>query len=209
MTRPSQLEQLLDTPVSEEYARKFRGFAFQLTAYVTMSVHLFAIPASMHGAERSRQVGMSFEYAVPIRLLGSALSLVGLFLAIRSLEWFSRPRDFDPTRRARALSLSCYICAPILIVALVGAIASLAAMATWAGQEIQPIMHVVNLSWLAIFLVWYPAAVRALHFTTGQNTKRTAIAAIALPLIWTAQQLLLTCIPLSVAVWFNMAWSFL
>ena len=210
MTRPSQLEQFLDTPVSEKYARNFRGFAFQLTAFVTMSVHLIAIPASMYVAERSQQVGMSFEYAVLIHLLGSALSLVGLFLATRSLEWFSRPRDFDPVRQTRALLLSCYMCGPLLIVAVVGAIASLATVAIWAGQDDSlVILQVLNLAWGAVFLVWYPTAVRALYFTTGRNVKRTIIAALALPLIWAAQQILLTCIPLSLVVWYNMAWSFL
>ncbi len=207
MTTPSQLEQFLDLPVCEKYAKKFRGFVFQIAAFLVISVRLFAI---LVASKTPYQSAVSIEHPVFANLLGGMLSLAGLFLATRSLEWFSRPGGFDPVRRARALSLSCYMCAPILIVAIIGAIVSLVTTIRWAEQgNPQAIIQVVDVAWLAIFMAWYPTAVRGLYFTTGRNIKRTIISVLALPVIWALQQLLFRSIPLSFAIWWNMAWSFL
>jgi hypothetical protein len=209
---PSQLEKFLDEPVNEKHARYFRSATLQFTAAITFII-TFVVAGYADSIARAtgsqRQVATGSLPSPVIQVLGWGLRLIGLFLATRSLEWFSRPKDFDPVRKDRAITLSCYICAPILIVTVMGAIASAAALATWAGQEIRPILYVVNLAWAAVFVAWYPAAVRAIHFTTGRSAKRTAIAALAIPVIWTGQQLMMTCLPLSGVVWYNMAWSFL
>lgn len=93
---------------------------------------------------------------VLVRTVLSVLSLIGLFLATRSLEWFSSPKAFDLVRRDRAISLSCYACAPLLIVTVVGGIASLTAILTWSKLDLQPIMSLINLAWWAVFLAWRP-----------------------------------------------------
>jgi len=133
--------------------------------------------------------------------------LTGLFLAMRSLEWFSCPRDFVPVRQDRAIALSCYMCAPVLIVGLAGGVASLATVLSLRVRYMQTTMRVINLGWLAVFLAWWPAAVRAIYFTAGRSVRRTVIAALALPVIWIGQQLLVCFIPVSVAMWLFMSWS--
>jgi len=205
MSRPSDLEQFLDSPVCEKHAKQFRRVTFQLTVIITLGVHVVWL---FQAFQLANQTGYglegveSFISAVLWHTVFSVLSLIGLFLATRSLEWFSCPRHFDVVHQDRAVALSCYVCAPILIVTTVGAVVSLVTILTRTVEDMQAIMPVVHLAWLAVFLAWWPAAVRAIYFTTGRGTQRTAIAAIALPLIWIGQQLLVVIIPISVLQWF-------
>ena len=59
-------------------------------------------------------------------------------------------------------------------------------------------------AWWAVFLIWWPAAARAIYFISGRSPRRTALAALLLPLIWMGQQLLVAFIPISIAHWFLM-----
>jgi len=145
--------------------------------------------------------GLTHTIKTDDTLVAGALWLIGLFLATRSLEWFSSPKRFDPERQDRAVALSCYLCAPVLIITLAGGIASLATILSLQAEYMRTSLAVVSLAWMAVFLVWWPMATRGIHFTTGRCAKRTAVTAIALPLIWFVQQLLVVIIPLSVAQW--------
>jgi hypothetical protein len=205
MTRPSELSQLLDAPVCEKHAKKFRRVTVQLTFIITLSV-LTALLVRLFMTALTqrcdmREVQPSGCLPILTHMGMTLLSLIGLFLATRSLEWFFSPRDFDPTRQNRAIALSCYACGPILIVAVIGAVASTIFVLLAPIQNMQTILGITNLAWWAIFLAWWPASVQAIHFTTGQNTKRTTIAAIALPAIWIGQQLLMGIIAISVFQW--------
>jgi len=213
MTRPGDLEQFLDGPVCEKRAKYFRSFTFQLTVFMTAGV-LIALLGNAHsvahGAGDTQQIYVpTIPQIATSHMWFRIASLVGLFLATRSLEWFSCPRAFDRVRQDRAVALSCYLCAPILVVTVVGGIASLAAILTWEGQDIRPVMYVVTLAWLAVFLAWYPAAVRAIYFTTGRSVRRTIVTAIGLPLIWAGQQFVVSYLLLSGVIWYNMAQSLL
>ena len=204
MTRPGELTQFLDAPICEKHAKKFRRVTFQLTFIITMGVlvALFAKTLTTLHAPESDLRGIDPATTMILQHMGVAvLSLVGLFLATRSLEWFSRPKVFEPIRQDRAIALSCYLCGPVLAVTVVWAVASLPAILA-SGPEIKPTANMITLTWWAIFLAWWPAAARAIHFTTGRNAQRTAIAAITLPLIWTGQQLLVAFIPISVLQWY-------
>ena len=207
MVTPANLEQFLDSPVCKKHAKKFRRVTVQLTVLITLGVQfvwLFKAFWLAEAAKRSLFHAESFAPAFLTRLVFSVLSLIGLFLATRSLEWFSNPKDFDPIRQDRAIALSCYLCGPVLVVTVVGAIASLRAILVNWGPDIKPAANAITLAWWAIFLVWWPVAVRAIHFTTGRSAKRTTIAAISLPLIWAGQQLLVAIIPVSVIHWLLM-----
>jgi len=204
MSSPAELQQFLDAPVCEKHAKKFRRVTFQFTVIITLGVHFAWLLQTFRFADQAGHSLRGVESilsVVIVRTVLGILSLIGLFLATRSLEWFSSPRDFDPIRRDRAIVLSCYICAPVLIVTVVGGIASLIAILTWSKLDLQPIMSLINLAWWAVFLAWWPAAVRALHFTTGRSTRRTTIAALTLPLIWFGQQVLVAIVPISVVQW--------
>lgn len=208
MISPGELEQFLDVPVCEKHAKKFRRVTFQLTFIITLSVLVTLLAKGFmiaYTPGRELQEVEAIMLLIFLRIAIGVLSLVGLFLATRSLEWFSCPRDFDPVRQDRAILLSCYVCAPVLIVTAVGAIASLIAILTRTLQGIETTLHVINLAWWAVFLAWWPAAVRAIHFTTGRRPQRTTIAAIALPLIWIAQQLMICLLPVSVFQWIVMS----
>lgn len=212
ITRPQELEKFLAEPVNEKHAKYFRSLTFQFTAalwffiIVAFKIYSYEATRSLNTAEQAAAHNLLVNV---LSILGAGLSLVGLFLATRSLEWFSRPADFDPAGRERATSLSCYMCAPILIISIIGAVAFAASMATFTPPDPTALWRTMIVSWPAIFLAWYPVSVRALHFTTGQKVKRTVSAAIALPLVWAAQQFLMTYLPISSVMWFNMAWSFL
>ncbi|MDP6633323.1 MAG: hypothetical protein QGG42_00310 [Phycisphaerae bacterium] len=204
MANPSELQQFLDAPVCEKHAKSFRRVTMQLTAIVTFGVLIVLLSKSIRFAFWSAYSLRAFEsivLGVLARMILAVLALIGLFLATRSLEWFSNPKDFDPVRQDRAIALSCYVCGPILIVTVTGGIASLAIIFTRTVQDMQTIMRVISLAWVAVFLAWWPAAVRANYFTTGRSGRRTAIAAVALPLIWTGQQMLVGVIPISVVQW--------
>jgi hypothetical protein len=208
MTRPQELEKFLAEPVNEKHAKYFRSLTFQFTMAMTFVMALISeARATRPLAEQHGE--LTNPFTTGMRVLGWCLALVGLFLATRSLEWFSRPKAFDQAGRERAVALSYYICAPILVLAIIRSLLSAIMLATCDEKDILPVAFVISLSWWAIFLVWYPLAVRALHFTTGQNRKRTALLAIAVPLVWGVQQLLMLCLPLCATIWFNMAWTFL
>jgi len=210
MFRPNELERILDTPVCEKHAKQFRRVTVQLTFVITLGVlAVWTVRTFRIGYAPGFYLGKleSLLQTAFLRMALAVLLLIGLFLSTRSLEWFSSPGDLDPTRRGRAISLSCYACCPILVVTAVGALVSLAIIMTGpAGDMITP-MKAINLTWGAIFLAWWPAAVRAIHFTTGRNAKRTATAAILLPLIWAGQQLMVVLVPMSVVQWYLMALS--
>ena len=203
---PSDLEKFLDTPVCEKHAKRFRRVTFQLTSVITLGVLAALLvkafmPACTVGFDEWRKL-KSTANMIFTHMGLTVLSLIGLFLATRSLEWFSSPKDFDPERQDRAIALSCYACGPVLIVTVVGAVASLIAIMAASELSFRPAMTVITLAWWSIFLVWWPASVQAIHFTTGQNARRTTIAAIGLPLIWIGQQQLVAIIAISVMQWF-------
>jgi hypothetical protein len=204
MTRPSELEQFLDEPVCERHAKKFRRVTIQLTSIITLSVLVALLIKPLILAYTPGFGFHELESAVSMVLarMGIAvLSLIGLFLATRSLEWFSSPKYFDPERQDRAIALSCYACGPILIVTVVGAVVSLLVIMAVSTTDTTPATTVITLAWWTIFLAWWPVSVQAIHFTTGQNERRTTIAAIALPLIWIGQQMLMGIISISVFQW--------
>lgn len=209
MLRPHEFEKFMDEPVNVEHAKYFRSLTFQLIIALTFLMAAVFIMWSISPSIGSGAIVAQTALSPYVRMMAWALSMVGLFLATRSLEWFSRPRMFSPSDRQKAVALSCYICAPVLIVTIVGTVVSATIIASSDRQDSYPAAYAIAMSWLAIFLAWYPAAVRALHFTTGRNIKRTVKIAIGLPLVWAGQQLLMIGIPLSFAVWYNMAWSFL
>lgn len=205
MFRPAKLEQFLDAPVCEKHAKHFRRVTFQLTAIITLGV-LIAWPFTVFYAgpppEGTPARSQPFAFIVFLRFVFAVLSLIGLFLATRSLEWFCSPKDFDESRQDRAILLSCYACGPILVVTVIGAIVSIVAIQTWTAYDAWTTVRVLNYAWWAVFLVWWVTSVRAIHFTTGRSRQRTAIAMFALPAIWGVQQLLVAYIPISIAQWF-------
>ena len=205
---PSDLEPLLDTPVCEKHAKKFRRVTFQLTSVITLGVlavllvkaFMLAFMAGYNWSILKSAANMIF-----LEMGLTVMSLIGLFLATRSLEWFSSPKDFDPERQDKAIALSCYACGPIVIITVVGAVASLIAIMAASDRNFKTAMTVMTLAWWSIFLAWWPVAVQAIHFTTGQNDRRTTITAILLPLVWIGQQLLMGTIAVSVLQWFIVA----
>jgi len=208
LTRPSELEQFLDTPVCDKHAKRFRRVTFQLTFVITLGVLAVLLAKAFMVAFMAGFMWNMLKPASNMILMHMGLtvmSLIGLFLATRSLEWFSSPKDFDRERQDRAISLSCYACSPILIVTVVGAVASLIAVMAASNPDFEPAVIVITLAWWSIFLVWWPVSVLAIHFTTGQNDRRTTIAAIGLPLIWIGQQLLMGIIYVSMFQWFIVA----
>jgi len=206
---PDRLEQLLDAPVCQKHARNFRWVTFLLTVVAALVPLITAMLKFLKlTGSRARAAG-AIGPVLSGRIAVGVLSLIGLFLAMRSLEWFSSPKGFKSARQDRAIALSCYVCAPILIVAAVGGLASLAAVLTWKAEKMQMSLRVINLAWLAVFLVWWLTAVRAIYFTTGRNARRTIVAVLVLPVIWAGQQLLVCFIPVSVAMWVFMSWSLL
>jgi len=178
-------------------------FERPLTITIAWLLKAFATKFETMSSLYDRTFGVIFFARIAI----SVLALIGLFLATRSLEWFSSPKNFKPMRQDRAIALSCYICAPILIVTIVVGIASMAAVWLWTATDMQATMRVIDLAWLAVFLAWWPVSVRAIYFTTGRSARRTTIAALTLPLIWAAQQLLVIYIPISVVQWELIGWS--
>jgi len=210
MFSPADLERLLDTPVCRKHAKHFRRVTFQLTCIITLgalaALAVMAINIRNHSQADAQQLDSTIIMIFG-RMVFASLSLIGLFLSTRSLEWFSSPRGFDRDRQDRAISLSCYACAPILIVTIIGAGAALAAFQILAHENMRAPIRVVNLAWWAVFLVWWPAATRAIHFATGRNSQRTTIAALLLPLIWFGQQLMVAIIPLTIVQWVLMIWS--
>ncbi|MDP6545985.1 MAG: hypothetical protein QGH60_18550 [Phycisphaerae bacterium] len=204
MFSPCDLEQFLDAPVCEKHAKKFRRVTVQLTFLITLGVlgALMVKTCMLIDSPGFEMRQLKSAASMVLARMGMAvLSLIGLFLATRSLEWFSSPKYFDPERQDKAIALSCYACGPILIVTIVGAVASLLTIMAVSATDTTPATNVITLAWWSIFLAWWPASVQAIHFTTGQNARRTTIAAIALPLIWIGQQLLMGIIPISVFHW--------
>ncbi|MBT3200761.1 MAG: hypothetical protein HN350_12685 [Phycisphaerales bacterium] len=205
MFNPAKLKPFLDEPVCEKHAKKFRRVTVQLTFIITLGVLALLLVKtfmSVYAPGCSLDDMGLISLQILARMGMMVLSLIGLFLATRSLEWFSRPKDFDPTRQNRAITLSCYACGPILIVAVAGAIVSTAIIIQAPLQNIPTTLLITSLAWWSIFLAWWPMSVKAIHFTTGQNIKRTTITTIALPLIWLGQQCLVGIIPASILQWF-------
>jgi hypothetical protein len=207
MFRPEALAILQETPVCRKHARSFRRVTVQLTAIITLGV-LIAWPFIIFPAGPSLEDSQSrYEPVVQIvflRFLLAVGSLIGLFLATRSLEWFCSPEDAGEDRRDSAISLSCYACSPVLVVTVIGAIVFIVAINTWTTYDIWMTMRILNYAWWAVFLIWWPAAARAIYFISGRSPRRTALAALLLPLIWMGQQLLVAFIPISIAHWFLM-----
>ncbi len=204
MFRPAGLEPLLDAPVCRKHARSFRRVTVQLTAIITLGVLIawpFMVSHAGRPQEDSQAIHEPFVLIVFLRFLFAVLSLIGLFLATRSLEWFCCPKDFGEDRRDRAISLSCYACSPVLIVTAIGATVSVVAFNTWTTFDIWMTVRILNYAWWAVFLVWWPTAARAIYFITGRSPRRTTVAALLLPLIWLGQQLLVAFISISVAQW--------
>jgi hypothetical protein len=83
----------------------------------------------------------------------------------------------------------------------------MATLLSLRAEYMQTTMRVINLSWLAVFLVWWPVAARGIYHTAGRSAQRTTIAALTLPFIWFGQQVLVAVVPLSVAMWLFLSWS--
>ncbi|MCP4378794.1 MAG: hypothetical protein GY794_21785 [bacterium] len=212
MINPSQLEQFLNSPVCEKHAKKFRRVTIQLTVIVTMTPLIVALLKVLKLTQKYGPRGnmaRSIEPGVYGRLIFGGLSLLALILATRSLEWFSSPKGFKPIRQDRAIALSCYLCASILVVAFMGGIVSLATILSLRVEYMQTTIRVFNLCWLAVFLIWWPVTVRGIYHTAGRSTQRTTIAALTLPLIWFGQQVLVVIVPTFMVQWVLMVASFL
>lgn len=204
MVRPDELQQFLDATVCEKNAKRFRRVTFQLTVMATFCVFVAALARMVvwtYAPECSRHQAEQMLTLIVTRMAGFALLFTGVFLATRSLEWFSSPKNFAPDRQDRAISLSCYLCAPLLAATTAGAVVCIIALLLNSAVRIPAMMRISSLIWLAVFVIWWLAAVRAIYFTTGRNSQRAAIAAIALPFIWLGQQLIVAIIPISVVQW--------
>jgi len=204
ISRKGRLDDYMGAPVCINSAKRFRNITTWHALLAGFVAGLLVIIPSEAG-EGTARLGVRVDpVASLVPLLGIAIglacALLILYATTEAVAWFFCPRDFDTERQDRAIALSYYTCAPLaltVVAPLVGGILLLTAPARYMAAVLAGLGGVYLLDTFA----WYRVVLGAVHSVTGWRAKRTAFAAIALPLLWVGLPILMGLVPAAIAVW--------
>ena len=198
--RKGDLSVLLDEPVCMDSAGCFRRTAILYAVLATGANALVTVSALQRHGVLAGTAKDALASSLGI-VLGTVVLAIGLRAVTGAVPWFACPKDTDEETQDRAIALSYYTSAPLSLLLATPIILGVCLALTPLRYYWVVFVFVGALGLLEL-LHWYTIVLRGIHSLAGRSARRTALAAVCIPLFWLAVQTGVIITPFAIAMWF-------
>lgn len=201
MRRNGRLGPALAEPSPWRDARKFRRWCVgHCLAAVVLVCATLAV--RIHHSGGLPNFDHSTYWLIGLAAVGLLLTWACLQFMAGAVSWFFCPKGFDTEQQNRSIALSCYLCAPMALIGVVGIALGMSALgAAVATEEWSPARPLyLILTWGPV-VYWWQLLLFGARSVARRGWKGLLITAVGLPAAWAVISLATTLVGWSLLMW--------